>query len=511
MKIKNKLFLIVGFSSLTTVLLGVFLYFTFQPFYITHLLIGLIVSLTLFIVPTILILLDSVIRPITKLTEGMEIVSLGNLGHKVDVRSNDEIGQLTRAINDLVSKLVTANQNLEEKAQEATRELSRKIEELDFEHKKNIEVGGKTLVEKAKDEAVLASIGHGVVTIDRDGNITFFNKAAETLTNWKSEEVIGKPWFETVPEMAGSNTLVSREGRAVFKALKTGQKIFTTTVILQKGSGKIPVAMTATPIIYNGETIGAVGVFRDVTHEKEVDRMKTEFISLASHQLRTPLSAIKWFCEMLLNGDAGQLNPEQREYTQNVADSSERMISLVNSLLNISRIESGRIIIDPKPTNISQLISEVISEVKVKCDVRKQQIAVSIHSALPLINIDPQLIREVYANLLTNASKYTPPGGEISVFISKNGDELVSQVSDNGYGIPKKDYDKVFQKFYRGENIVKIETEGNGLGLYLVKAIIESSRGKIWFVSEEKKGTTFFFTLPLGGMLAKKGEVTLDS
>jgi PAS domain S-box-containing protein len=413
--------------------------------------------------------------------------------------------------NDTVDELTITNHRLREELEKKTNELNQKLQELEYERQKNKNMAEKSVFEKAKDEAVLESIGHGVVTIDRKGNITFFNKAAELLTNWRADEVLGKPWFETVPELAGTSTLIAREGRAVFKALETGQRIVTTTVILQRGSKKIPVAMTATPIVYHGETIGAVGVFRDITHEQNVDRMKTEFISLASHQLRTPLSAIKWFCEMLLNGDAGELNPEQKEYAQNVADSSERMIGLVSSLLNISRIESGRIIINPKPTDINQLISEVITEVNVNTEIRKQKISVDIQSGLPLIKIDPQLIREVYVNLLTNASKYTSEGGEISVVIYSQEDQLISKVSDTGYGILKKDYDKVFQKFYRGENIIKIETEGNGLGLYLVKAIIESSRGRIWFESEEGKGPTFYFSLPISGMNAKEGEVTLDS
>ena len=512
MKIKYKLLLIAGFSALTIALLSILLYLTQKTE--VYLLVGLIVALVLIVVVSI----ESITRPPKK----TEAITQGNLDYKVGVQTRDGIGQPSGYFDEATEKLKASYfEDLEKKVSEKTKALTQRIEELDSEQQKNKEAEEKALIEEAKEKATLTGIGEGVVVTDLQGKILVFNHAAEQMTNWTASEVVGRFWFETVPAMDEKGHLILRIDRDMYKALTTGKKVFAESIYLQKGSKKITVAVTATPIILKDRIIGAVEVFRDIGHEKEVDRMKTEFISLASHQLRTPLSAVKWFCEMLLNGDAGELNPEQKEYAKNVSDSNERMISLVNSLLNISRIESGRIIIDPKPTNMNKLISEVITEIKVKSDAKKQQIIVSVHSNLPLINIDPQLIREVYVNLLTNASKYTPPGGEISVFISKKGDELISQVSDNGYGIPKKDCDKIFQKFYRGENIIKIETEGNGLGLYLAKAIVESSGGKIWFSSSggsalggesiEKKGTSFYFSLPLSGTQAKKGEVTLSS
>ncbi|OGM59366.1 hypothetical protein A3A75_03375 [Candidatus Woesebacteria bacterium RIFCSPLOWO2_01_FULL_39_10] len=366
--------------------------------------------------------------------------------------------------------------------------------------------------EKAKHDAMIENIGEGVIGINDKGEIIFTNKSVENMTGFSQSELMGKPIWTSLKMVDKFDKEVEVNETPVRNALYLNKKIATSDYFyVRRDNTKFPVAMTATPIVVFEQVLGGAVVFRDITKEKEVDRMKTEFISLASHQLRTPLSAMKWFCEIILDGDVGSINEEQKEVLNNIYHSNERMISLVNTLLNISRIESGRLIIDPEPTDLKKLINEVILELRPRLDKKKHHLAISVHENLPAINIDPKLVRHVYMNLLTNAIKYTPEGGEVVVMVSRSGREIVSQISDSGYGIPKNQAEQVFKKFFRAENIVKVETEGTGLGLYLTKTIVESSGGRIWFESSEGKGTTFWFTLPISGSVEKKGEVSLDT
>ncbi|OGK23839.1 hypothetical protein A3C25_04455 [Candidatus Roizmanbacteria bacterium RIFCSPHIGHO2_02_FULL_38_11] len=374
------------------------------------------------------------------------------------------------------------------------------------------------LQEELKEErdiakAIVASMGEGLLVLDTDYKIKLINPAAEKLLETSVKEAIGQKWAEFGRAYIGNKPIPFNKRSAVISLKKNSVKITTITddhYYVTRSGRKFPVIAITAPLIHNNRAIGIVKVFRDASHEKDVDRMKTEFISLASHQLRTPLSAIKWFTELLADPKSGPMTTDQKEYTKNIDSSTERMIDLVNSLLNISRIESGRIIVEPKPTDLLKLVKEVVIQLKKKIETKKIKLIISTHDRLPAINIDPKLVSHVYMNLIDNAIKYTPEGGEITVFISKKDREIISQVSDNGFGIPKSEQNKVFQKFFRASNIVTHITEGTGLGLYLVKAVVESSGGKIWCKSEENKGTTFWFSFPLSGMQAKKGEVSLD-
>jgi len=364
---------------------------------------------------------------------------------------------------------------------------------------------------KARNEAMIGSIGEGVVATSDKGEVIFVNEQALNILGKSLPDMMGMHLLKAILLVDEAKSQLPLEKHPMQKALLTGKKVFASDIYFVKNDGtNFPVAVTTSPVFLQGALIGGVLVFRDITLEKQIDRMKTEFISLASHQLRTPLSAMKWFSEMLLAGDAGELSGEQKEMVNNIYLSNERMIDLVNSLLNISRIESGRIIVDPRPTSLRKVVDEVIFELTPKISKKKHILNVET-GELPEINIDPKLIRHVYMNLLTNAIKYTQEGGNISIKIYERDQEIISEIKDNGYGIPKSQYDKVFKKFFRANNIVRFETDGSGLGLYLIKAIIDASGGRIWFESEEGKGTAFYFGLPLSGSKSKEGEVSINS
>jgi signal transduction histidine kinase len=216
---------------------------------------------------------------------------------------------------------------------------------------------------------------------------------------------------------------------------------------------------------------------------------------------------MKWFLEMLVNGDLGPMEEKQKSVVTDVYNSNERIIMLVNDLLDVSRMESGKVVLEPTPTNLIDFLKSMLPEVAQNFTKRKQTFDFEKPESLPRISIDPKLIWQALSNLLTNASKYTPDGGRVILKLTLESQDILIQVSDNGYGIPEFQKSRIFEKFFRADNTSKME--GTGLGLYIVKEIIEASGGKIWFESTEGKGTTFSVTLPLSGSKANKITQTL--
>lgn len=232
--------------------------------------------------------------------------------------------------------------------------------------------------------------------------------------------------------------------------------------------------------------------------KNELDKAQSDFINLTSHQLRTPLSGMKWLLELLQKQDTGSLNKKQKDFIEKIYSSNERMIALVNDLLEVSRIEQGQTKLYLQPTDITGIIQGLIRE-KAK-DIKKKRLQISFtveEEPFPPVRTELNKIRQAIVNLLSNAIAFTPEGGKITIDIRRDNDTALVSIADTGVGIPKEQQAQVFNRFFRGTNVLTMETAGTGLGLYIAKAFIEASGGRIWFKSAQGQGTTFYFTLPI--------------
>ncbi len=237
---------------------------------------------------------------------------------------------------------------------------------------------------------------------------------------------------------------------------------------------------------------------------REVDELKSNFISVVAHQLRTPLSGIKWTLNMLLSGDMGEMNNDQKTFLMKGYESNNRMIALVNDMLATDRIQSGKLRYGFRYIDLVDLLDNVLFEVSP--NAVKRQISIRFKNkleGLPQAYVDPESMRAVFQNLLENAIKYTIKGGTIWVDMQDQKEFLEISIRDDGIGIPADQQKNIFEKFFRARNASKHETDGTGLGLYIAKAVVEKNGGRIWFDSSEGKGTTFHFTVPIKEPLAK--------
>lgn len=330
------------------------------------------------------------------------------------------------------------------------------------------------------------------ITLDKKGNIIDPNKAALRFFEVVPKEIEGKNLFYYQPEedleksekllqYYQSNIPINREEiRMITKSGKT--KWVLLSVFKMEGQTR------------KGR-VGLATLF-DISQEKELDKAKTGFVSLASHQLRTPAATTKWFLDMLLSGDLGTLNEKQADYLKRIGKVNENMIELVETLLNVSRVEIGTLAIDTKDTDVAKIVESVLFELSNQIEQRRLNIVKRYGGNLTNIKTDPKLLRIVIHNILSNSVKYTRDSGTVSITLKESSGEKSIIVSDTGIGIPESAQDKIFNKLFRADNARKLdESEGTGLGLYLVKSIVEALGGSIDFVSEENKGSTFSIKL----------------
>lgn len=355
-------------------------------------------------------------------------------------------------------------------------------------------------LEKARDEAMLASIGEGIVAVDRQGKIMVMNSVAENMLGWEMQDLLGKPITGLILEDEAGN-MIPFDKRPTTMALSTGKIAKVSYYFVKKDKTRFPIAITATPIHLGATTIGLIEIIRDISKEQEIDKAKSEFVSLASHQLRTPLGIIKWYLEALENEEYFKKSPEKiKDYFTEIRKSNERVLSLVRDLLSISRIEQGKVKNFPKLVDSVQVVSEIVEQMQILAVKKKVMLKLQIiDNNIPNITIDVFQFHEVVENLIVNAIEYSFTRGAVEVTLARISDTLVIKVKDSGIGISKNDQDKLFTKFYRSEKATGYNPEGSGLGLYVVKSYVEAWGGKISVESVEAKGSTFTISIPMKG------------
>lgn len=435
-----------------------------------------LVIMTLVAVFILFLLISHLLKPLVMLKNMILRISNGNFKETVEIETGDEFEDLGGAFNVMIAKLNDMYENLENKVWQRT---------ADFEK-------FRLAVEAASDPVIITDI---------DGRILYANKAMERLTGYTRTEMIGiKPslWGRQMPTAFYED---------MWNTIKHDKKEFHGELTNKRKSGERYLAeVHISPLLMEkGKLYGFVSIERDITARREADRSKTEFVSIASHQLRTPLAVVNWYVEMLSRGEVGTVNEKQKKYLEQIQLASRRMVDLVNSLLSVSRIDLGIFDVEPEPTILAAVADSTLVDMDQQIKDKNIRIVKMYDPSVPQVNIDPALIRVIFQNLISNAVKYISKNGVVTIAIEKKGatDAMIT-VTDTGYGIPIGQQSRIFEKFFRADNAREKEPDGNGLGLYIVKSIMDRMRGKIWFESEEGKGTTFYVTIPLSGMSVHK-------
>lgn len=355
-------------------------------------------------------------------------------------------------------------------------------------------------VEASKSRAILEAIADGVIVTDATHKIVLFNAAAVRILHLDREAALGRPAVEFIG-------LYGPAGRRWAEAMQTWSYEPPSPVEESFLADRMTlddqrvVSVNLAPVVLGDEFLGSVSIFRDITRDVEVDRLKSEFVATVSHELRTPMTSIKGYVEVLLMGAAGELNDEQRRFLEIVKGNTDRLGILVNDLLDLSRIEAGRVNLSIQPLDLRELLEEAKSFVLRRSREHAKPIAVNLELAEPLPSVrgDPERVRQILTNLVDNSFNYTPSGGEISLRARQVGLEVEVEVVDNGIGISPVDRERIFERFYRGEQALTMGVAGTGLGLSIVLNLIEMHGGRIWVSSTGTpgEGSVFTFTLPI--------------
>lgn len=405
-----------------------------------------------------LIMSLSITRPIKEMTKISKNISKGDFSKKLDIRSQDEIGQLSLALNQM------------------SEDLENKIKIISED--------------KNKMEIILSSVIEGIAAIDKKGKLILCNDAFEKIIHCSRDKTLGRFHWEIIRNNQLNELLKDtiREGRTLIQEITIlfpQEKIFSAS---------------STPLGKKENIWGAVVVLNDITQIKRLEKMRQEFVANVSHELRTPLTSIQGFIETLKDGAVN--DPEKaRHFLKIIEKQSNNLNNLVEDILKLSKIESQETVVNLQSTNLKELLDKVMAEFKEKIILKKIQINTNISPQFPLLKIDPEQIELALRNLLDNALKYTPEKGEISISFLEREKDIYLEIADNGIGISQEHLPRIFERFYRVNKDRSRDLGGTGLGLAIVKHIVKVHKGTIGVDSTPGKGSKFFIILPKNSSL----------
>ncbi|OGD67350.1 hypothetical protein A2442_01135 [Candidatus Campbellbacteria bacterium RIFOXYC2_FULL_35_25] len=457
-------------------------------------------------------------KRLARLTPVLQKTSIGNLDVRVNVPSKeDEFTELFVGLNLMMDDL----EELEKTRRESEQEKMTAVFAAESEKRKLTEKYSKELEKQVKEktrelnqsklhiETIIENLTNGLLEFDNDYQLVRINRTAEALLGVERKAVVGKkinfegkdPTLASLVEVIGPKP--SKGIKNYLGKEKSSREISTNYPIERD------LNISTVPIFSNlpsKKNIGFIKIIRDITREKIISKSKSEFISIAAHQLRTPLSGIKWALQTLIQDK--KIDDKQRDLLNKSLETNNRMINLVGDLLNVARIEEGRFGYEFKKNNIEDLISSIISNSEIVAKEKKIKIIFRNSKSFKPFIFDENKISLAIQNLIDNAIKYTPVNGFITIKLFEKDDYVNIEITDTGIGIPENQLDRMFTKFFRAKNVMKISTSGSGLGLFIAKNVVDKHEGFINFVSKEGEGSTFTLGLPLNkNFIHKEDEV----
>ncbi len=407
-----------------------------------------------------------IIEPAEQLTETVHQIGRGRLDLKIDIRTNDEVGELSREFNKMTERL-------------------RRFEELNIE---------KILAEKQKSETIVESISDAIIVCDSELHLQVINRSAEELLNVREQDILGKNIHACISDERLLDIFKHPDDLSLMNQPYFQFQYRKRTIYVRPRVSEIP--------SLHGGRGGVVLILQDVTQFKEIDKLKSDFMAAVSHEFRTPLTSINMGVDILRQQLVGPLTKEQEELLDSSKRDCERLTKLVRELLQLSKLESGKIELREELVDIRKVVESTMQLLQLQFKEKGVDLKVALDAHLPLLTGDEQQFSWVISNLLSNALKHTDAGGTVEVCAKPDGNHLLFHVKDNGHGIPREFLGKIFDKFVQVKQSLNATPGSVGLGLAIAKEIVEMYGGKIWVKSEEGKGATFSFQLPIAQVQA---------